>query len=236
MQNHNAGFGARATIIQIQSKIVRKNIQRLSNSWYYTLRDFVRSFAPDIPTQAQLDSFNKAKLNYGDSIKSYLLQKPMFSLSVATATNIAFDNNSFGSNRISRTGIWANAELSINLNKNGSVSTNYLNVSALIRYINDRDSLAPDNKYIRANLLDYGGKAEFQFGKFSLAYEYVRRTSDIQNVSDTYKSVGLLHYKIKEGLFLTGAFGQNFSSVNNLITTIGINWGLSSGEEKIDSQ
>ncbi len=63
----------------------------------------------------------------------------------------------------------------------------------------------------------YGIKAEFQFDKISFAFKYIRRTSSIKNIPDTYKSVGLLQYKIGDGLFLTGAFGRNFSSANNLI-------------------
>lgn len=240
LQNHNAGIGVRTTLIQIQKKYVRNNIERLSGNWYYSLRDFLTAIAPNIPTREQLDSFSSSKINYGDSIKSFMQEKPFFALNAAAATNMTFDNNSFGSNRINRTGIWIDANLSIDLNKKSAgpintASTNYFNLSVLGRYINDKDSLDNNGKFINATLIDYGMKAEFQFGKFSIAYEYIKRISNKKNIQDTYKSVGLVHYKVKDGVFITGGFGQNFSTHNNLITTIGINWGISNGQEKIDS-
>jgi hypothetical protein len=229
--NHNAGFGARTTLIKIYSGRVRDSIYNTAKKWDQALATLATGTQM---TRAQLDAA-AASLTYGNIIKQLMTEKPLFSLDVAAATNLNFPSNSFNSNHISRIGFWANSNLALDLDKKDPGSDNYLTISALTRYIRSSDSLGTHGKYVNSNLVDLGLKTEFQFGNIALAYEYINRSSSIKSVGTTFKSVGLINYKIKEGLFLTGAFGQNFSTINNLITTIGINWGLSNGKEKIDS-
>ncbi len=247
LANHNAGLGVRTTLIRFFSRKTRDSIQSVSKDWYNSLKIAAEQLPTDV-TQADVDKIQKILAarahasSYGEKIKTYLQEKPLFSLNIAAATNMTFENNSFNGNRINRSGIWMDADLALQINKKDKSgkavgpSSNYFNLSAVIRYINDKDSLDAQKNHINANLFDYGLKAEFQIGKLSLAYEYIRRTSSLHSESNTYKSVGILHYKIRDGLFITGAFGQNFSRFNNLISTLGINLGLSNGSEKIDDK
>ena len=99
---------------------------------------------------------------------------------------------------------------------------------ALGRYLSDGTTLK-NNEYISQNFYDFGGKLELEFKKLSVAYEYIYRINDISN---TFRSNGIVKYKISDQLYLTGAFGKNFGDNNNLISLLGLNWGLSSGTEK----
>jgi hypothetical protein len=232
--NHNAALGIRATLIKIYDKKRRDSILSTAKHWDDALALIIKQQNGDPLTKDQLDVLSN-QLKYADTIKNFLAEKPLFSLDAAAATNLNFANNSFNSNHISRSGFWLNANLSLKLNKEQSTANNYLTFSGLARYINAKDSLNSQGAYVNSNLFDFGIKTEFQFGKISLAYEYVNRSSSDKSAGTSFKSVGLVHYKIKDGLFLTGAFGRNFPTVNNLITTIGINWGISNGKENVDS-
>lgn len=239
---HNASLGLRTTLIKVYKKKTRDNILRTNTQWVEALRRLFQKTPPPMrPTQHYIDSLEKAMMDakgnavsYGDTIKSYLQDKPVFSLDGASALNLAFTNNNYSSNRLNRYGIWLNANLSLDISgKNNGGGKNYFNLYAIGRYLNNSDSLSADGKYVNVGFMDYGAKAELEFNRLSLAYEYIRRTSSQAGVPNTFKSVGLLKYKIKDGLYLTGAFGQNFTKNNNLIATLGINWGLSNGNEKL---
>ena len=238
---HNLSFGFRTTILKLYTKKTRTKLSRVNEAWVTALRVASRNLSPSYnanPTANDADIL-EAKVqhkHYGDSVKKYLQDKPWFSFDAASALNLAFNNNNYSSNRVNRIGIWANANLSIDIsNKNPGSGKNYFNVYAIGRYLQNSDSLNTDGSYLSINFIDYGAKAELEFNNLSFAYEYIRRATSKPGVPNTFKSVGLIKYKIKDGLFLTGAFGQNFTANNNLITVLGINWGISNGTEKVNT-
>ena len=72
------------------------------------------------------------------------------------------------------------------------------------------------------NALDIGLKAELAFKKLSVGYEYISRSGDL----DSYRSAGSIAYRLTNDIVLTGAFGNNFGDQNDLISLLGIRWGL----------
>jgi hypothetical protein len=231
--NHNAAFGIRTTLIRVMGYTARKKIVGFAAGWDNLLKAQLDSLNGLPPTVAQLDAL-RGKIKYADSIKKYMTQVPVFSLDIAAASNLNFPNNSFSSNHLSRAGVWVNANLALDLKDHKESSSSCIKFSGIARYIYASDSLTIKKNYVSTNFIDIGLKTEMQLGNISLAYEYINRSSSNQSITGSYKSVGLLHYKIKDGVFLTGAFGQNFASSNNLITSLGINWGISNGKENIE--
>jgi hypothetical protein len=231
--NHNASLGFRTTLLHINSPAVNRRILELNREWDQALAGGADSLSVTLPTQHELDSM-AASLHYADTIRQYLLAKPLFSMDAAAASNLSFVNNSFSSQRLSRSGVWLNSNLSINLCKRNP-GKDYLTLSVMTRYIYARDSLDSKGRFLPSQIFDLGFKTEFQLGNILLDYEYVYRQNKVAGKrADTYKSVGLIHYRIRDGLCITGAVGQNFSTINNLIATLGLNLGISNGKEKIE--
>lgn len=156
-----------------------------------------------------------------------LKEKPVFAIDGAVAYNAYFIDNNFSSNQSGRFGVWLTLNYSYRFSKN---SSNYLNIYGVGRFISDNTNLEDDMAGDRTEYFDFGGKMELEFDKLTIAYEFIHRINDI---GDTYRSSGLLKYKINDNLYLTGAFGRNFGDADNLITLLGINWGIgSTGNEK----
>lgn len=104
----------------------------------------------------------------------------------------------------------------------------YVNLYALGRYASDGTTII-NGRYTVQSFFDFGGKLEFEFKNISVAYEYIYRADDITN---TFRSNGIVRYKVSDRLFFSGAFGKNFGEDNNLISLLGLNWGLTSGNEQ----
>jgi hypothetical protein len=230
---HNVSFGIRTTLLKIYKKKTRDILFKTNSDWVGALKN-ASNTGNTKASVSDIDAI-EAKVKgsqYGDSIKAHLKDKPIFSIDGASALNFAFNNNSYSSNRLNRYGVWLNANLCFDISGKNNTGKNFFNIYAIGRYLNNSDSLTTDGKYVSVGFLDYGAKAELEFNRLSVAYEYIRRETS-EPTPNTFKSVGLIKYKIKDGLYLTGAFGQNFTKVNNLIAVLGINWGLSNGNERV---
>jgi hypothetical protein len=160
------------------------------------------------------------------TLKEALSGKPLFAVDVASGYNSSFLDNSFSQNRFGRFGAWSTVSFSLPLSPKKNPS-NYINLYALGRYI--RDGLPMDTSLSVVNYLDAGGKFEFEFEKISVAYEYIYRFSDF---GETYRSNGIIKFKVSQNVYLTAAFGKNFGNANDLISMLGLNWGIGSGNEK----
>jgi len=95
------------------------------------------------------------------------------------------------------------------------------------RYVVDGQPI--DTVISVANYFDAGGKLELEFEKISVAYEYIYRFNDFQ---ETYRSNGILKFKASANVYLTASFGKYFGDTNNLISMLGLNWGVGTGNEK----
>jgi hypothetical protein len=165
----------------------------------------------------------------GQKIQNLLGQKPLFAVDFAIAQSITFDNSSFSSNRLGRFGSWLTACYANPLNKDDS--PNYLNIYATSRYLLDNSVMNKDKKFVQQSLFDLGAKVEFEFNNFSFSLEYLNRNNLTDSSLNTERTSGLISYKINENVAISGTIGKNFGKENNLISFLGINWGLSKGEK-----
>jgi len=158
-------------------------------------------------------------------IKEITNLKPYVSIDIASAFNYFFDNNTFSSGKFGRFGIWGTANFNTILSKKSDADykKNYLNLYLFGRYIKDEMVFNNNLKqYDKNEFYDLGGKLNFEFDRLSFGYEYIRRTGDHKD----YRSVGSISYKINENVSLEGGFGKNFERKDNLITTLGLRWGI----------
>jgi hypothetical protein len=169
-----------------------------------------------------------AKIDERDKLSEIMKRKPVLALDGAVAYNNFFLNNDFSQSHFGRFGAWMTLSISKGIQKSTS-SNRYFNLYAIGRFISDGTEMK-DNQYVIKSFIDAGGKVELEFQRISFGYEYIYRSNEEVN---TYRSSGLLKYKISDQLFLTGAFGKNFGKSDNLISMLGINWGLNTGNEKV---
>ncbi|MCX7548143.1 hypothetical protein OS188_09275 [Xanthomarina sp. F1114] len=157
--------------------------------------------------------------------------KPLFRLDAAMGYSALFKENKTNSGTANRLGIWLTAETSLILNEGSDAKTNnYFNLLLTARYVEDGfNALA--NNYYTMYYRDFGGKLEFEFGKLGFGYEYIARNGEI----NSERSVGSIQYTITKDLSISGGFGKNFEGPDgeNLLTIIGINWGINTGNNKV---
>lgn len=241
-QVNNLSIGLRTTIISIRSrqdiedlKIANKRliekIRKQQDSLVLYIGDLWLAVNNPILYDKKVREFYAGKeiKNAGEKneISEILKRRPVFALDGAIAYNMFFLDNNYSDSHFGRFGTWLTINYSQVLDKKNK-DRNYLNLYLLGRYLSDGTTLT-DNKYIIQNYYDFGGKIELEFKKLSIAYEYIYRAQDRSN---TLRSNGIIKYKISDNLYLTGAFGRNFGNENNLISFLGLNWGLSSGTEQ----
>jgi hypothetical protein len=238
---NNVAFGARTTLLKIYSKNHKKNVYDANQIAIDKLKkiDLLLNREGATP-QLRIENLTKyaeiekrvlESISKNDSlspITEVLKVKPLFALDAAIAYNMFFTNNDFYTNRFGRFGAWVTLNYSQSLNKDNS---NYLNFYAVGRYLSDGTIKNNQDKYEIQEFLDFGGKIELEFKKLSWGFEYIFRANE---KSKTYRSTGLLKYKISDSIYLTGAFGKNFGNANNLVSLLGINWGIgTTGNEKV---
>ncbi len=157
--------------------------------------------------------------------------KPFFRLDGAFAYSSLFKENSSSSDMANRFGTWLTAAGSLLLNEDGeSAHNNYISILLTGRYIEDGFNVnTEDDIYFNKYYRDFGGKIEFEFGKFTFGYEYISRIGTV----NSERSVGNIKFTINENLSISGGFGKDFPLEDNLITTFGVNWGLNLGNSNV---
>lgn len=230
----NVAVGVRTNIFKIYSKSRNEAINKANVIAVSYLKNLDSVLVAEGATPALLISdpvkyreIEKrvfAQRNHLSPFEEALKIKPVLSLEFAAAYNRMFLENDFSNNHFGRFGAW------LTLNTSIKWQDNYLNLYALGRYLSDGTMLNGTGGYETVDNMDIGGKLEFEFRKLSIGYEFLHRSgSDIES---TYRSSGQLKYKISDNLRLTGAFGKNFGDSDNLISLLGLNWGLDTGNEK----
>lgn len=157
--------------------------------------------------------------------------KPLFRLDAAMGYSALFKENKTNSGTVNRLGIWLTAETSLILNEGSDAKTNnYFNFLLTARYIEDGFN-AIVNNYYTTYYRDFGGKLEFEFGKVGFGYEYIARNGEI----NSERSVGNIRFIITKDISISGGFGKDFEGPDgeNLLTIIGINWGINTGNNKV---
>ncbi|HEX5153287.1 MAG TPA: hypothetical protein VFW07_17675 [Parafilimonas sp.] len=183
-------------------------------------------FKKDTMTRSRL----QLKRDYIDTI---LTIRPVFTLDFAFASSTAFGNNQFSNSHGYRTGWWLNLGYSQPLLSSDSRKTlaglfnakNYINIYGFFRMLAE-DSTVDFKNFTRYTYVDYGGRLEFEFNHFAISFESIHRSVGNHSELNTFRNVGILQYRVNDNLFLTGSFGKNFGSQNNLVAFLGINFGF----------
>lgn len=193
-----------------------------------------------------------------EKYKKYLDEKPAFQLDVASAYSTFFLDNQFKNNQFGKLGFWMTMSSGINLERaktpqkkedqnnekskviikeasttDASKIEKRLNFYAVARYIQDKTVYDVANGFSRTDNYDFGGKIELVYNRFSIGYEFIYRSSDVDN---TYRSNGIINYKVSDSVYINAAFGKNYGDKNNLITFLGLNWGLDSKRKTLFSE
>ncbi|MGG1920782.1 hypothetical protein [Chryseobacterium sp.] len=193
-----------------------------------------------------------------ENYKKYLDEKPAFQLDVASAYSTFFLDNQFKNNQFGKLGFWITMSSGINLERtktpqkkedqnnekskviikeasttDASKIEKRLNFYAVARYMQDKTVYDAASGFSRTDNYDFGGKIELVYNRFSIGYEFIYRSSDLD---DTYRSNGVINYKVSDSVYINAAFGKNYGDKNNLITFLGLNWGLDSKRKTLFSE
>jgi hypothetical protein len=172
----------------------------------------------------KIDRFSKTRDSIYKSLEEITPMKPVFSIDAAVAYNHFFDGNEFASGKFGKFGAWTT--LSENFILTGE--KNYLSLYQYARFLaSEMDYNATTGLYEKDENFDIGTKVELQFDKLSVGYEYIKRLSESSN----YRSVGNIKYILSETLVLNGGFGKNFEHSDNLVSFLGISWGISANNK-----
>lgn len=154
--------------------------------------------------------------------------KPIFKLDGAIAYSSLFKDNSSDAGTVNRFGSWLTGEFSLILNEDDdeSATNNYFNLLFIARYIEDEFNMEIANTFTTNYYRDFGVKANFELGKFTFGYEYLKRHGTISSE----RSVGNISFAIDKNISITGGFGKDFQADDNLLAIFGINWGLNFGD------
>ncbi|WP_278352567.1 hypothetical protein [Chryseobacterium gleum] len=218
--------------------------------------------SPDEKNEKKAKAFEKFATEYykaeTEKYKKYLDEKPAFQLDIASAYSTFFLDNQFKNNQFGKLGFWMTMSSGINLERkkspkkkedqndekskviikeafttDASKIEKRLNFYAVARYLQDRTIYDAASGFSRSNNYDFGGKIELVYNRFSIGYEFIYRSSDLD---DTYRSNGIINYKVSESVYINAAFGKNYGDKNNLITFLGLNWGLDSKRKTLFSE
>jgi hypothetical protein len=147
--------------------------------------------------------------------------KPIFRLDAALGYSILFKENEFNASTANRFGSWFTADFAVKFN-----DQDYLHIYGISRYIDNGFNINSEGMYFGEDFWDVGGKLELELKKLKFSYEYLRRT----NGDNKFRSVGNITYQLNKKINITGGFGKDFQVEDNLVTILGINWGLDIGE------
>ncbi len=168
--------------------------------------------------------------------------RPRFSMDVAIASSTAFGNNNFSNRKTYRSGGWLTLAYYQPLVSAAAVKENIQNLLDCKNYFNAyflfrslRENATTDFKnFTGQSLIDYGGRAEFEFDRFSLSVESIKRVNQSNKAFNTSRTVGIVQYRINNNLFLLGTFGKDFGTINNIVSLFGLNWGF--GENALNKR
>ncbi|MBP2618502.1 hypothetical protein [Chryseobacterium jejuense] len=166
-----------------------------------------------------------------DYYKSLLEASPLLSVDFAGGYSTFFSDNKFSSNHFGKLGFWLTLNTGFDFtNKKKPEIEKKLNFYGIIRYLDDGTTLDTNQQFFRTKNYDFGGKAEFTYKRFSISWEYIYRINDIEN---TFRSNGLIAYKVSDKIYINAAFGKNYGEKDNLISFLGLNWGLDSERKSV---
>ena len=153
-----------------------------------------------------------------------LMAKGIFSVDLAGAMVSTSSSNTFKELSAQKYGAWVNASYIPNKFP--------LAFTALARY-----SWTSGNTVAVADTskLDFGASLSFQKEKFDIAFEYISR-SDFSNQKHSDRFALVCNYVYSENIVLVTSFGKNFSDTDNIITTLGLKFGIARERKSLGSE
>ncbi|WP_017498261.1 hypothetical protein [Flavobacterium sp. WG21] len=225
-------IGARTTLLRFfdKEKIyeTKQNIQRVLTDKALMIPEEILQIVDEKEQQKAIEKFFLEEQKVRDRLKPFeKIIKPIFKLDAAAAYSELFKDNSINGGTINRFGSWLTGEFNLILNEDNEESStnNYANLLFIGRYIEDGFNMDSTNVYTTNYYRDFGSKLSFEFGKFTLGYEYIKRNGTVKSE----RSVGNISFRIDKNISITGAFGKDFQKEDNLLALFGVNWGLNFG-------
>ena len=220
-------LGGRTTLIRLYNK------QKVYNN-YLAMSNALANITPPMSVLTAGEEAIKAyyKSHYTEALTPYLKTiKPVFRLDGAVGYSTLFKENDIDSGTASRFGCWLTAELSLLLNGKSTTAkhNNYVNILALGRYVEDGYNMDAAMQFDTRYYRDWGVKTSLDLGRFNLSYEYIVRNGVIKQE----RSVGTLGFILTKDVSISGGFGKDFPSNDNLITLLGLHWGLNLGTNNV---
>jgi hypothetical protein len=231
-ENNNIAVGIRTTLVQTRS---RKVLNEIDN---WNAKHIART--SELMTDTNLSPTDLIKILEKDSvlnlcnenIAKLIKRRPVLALDFAGASSWSFDNNDYYSMKRNRAGVWLTLNYAQSLNKSENKSRNeFFNLYLTTRLLNTEDVLSDNGELISTTIFDNGGKLELELNKFSLSYEFIYRNNIKDELDDSFRSSGMIKYRATEQLLITATFGKNFGDFNNLITQIGLSWGIGNNNQ-----
>jgi len=135
----------------------------------------------------------------------------------ANAISASYPDDNFNRGSIGRIGLWVTGSYEL--------ETPFLSFISCSRYLRD----VHDNN--EKDLFDIGGRLLYQNKDLSLSAEFVKRFINSQSSGDiqTNRLAGILEYRIREDLYLSGSFGKDYADEgqdNTLIALLGVHFGF----------
>lgn len=174
---------------------------------------------------------NNKEANDVDYYKNLLEASPLLSVDFAGGYSTFFSDNKFSNNHFGKLGFWLTLNSGIDFtNKKKPEEEKKLNFYGIVRYLDDGTMVDDNQQFFRTRNYDFGGKAELTYKRFSISWEYIYRINDVEN---TFRSNGVLAYKVSDKIYVNAAFGKNYGEKDNLISFLGLNWGLDSEKPSV---
>lgn len=219
----NFAIGFKTNLVSIASSEYLKDFKKTEEN-YKVIYDKQKNSNPEeLKNDTNYQDLLKENYKLLDSIALY---KPTILLDIAGAYNHFFNSTNYSEGRSGKIGAWATASWNIRFLKM-TKTTNYLSFYLYGRFLRDRmiyDASKLD--YTEKDFKDIGGKVELEFKNLSFAYEYIKRDE-----KDNYRSVGLIKFKLKDAVLLQGGFGKNFEQAPDMLSFLGISWGIDFGNK-----
>ncbi len=257
MKNPAFAFSVRSTLVNVRTKknktlIINRN-NEVQNILFRINEDWVKSdehkqlldscdkagIANDDRGEIFVKGKNRFKKKVSERYKSskeadyyrtLLEAPPLIAVDFAGGYSTFFSDNKFSNNHFGKLGFWMTLNTGIDFAKEESKDVKQLNFYGIIRYLDDGTTLDANQQFLRSKNYDFGGKAEFTYKRFSISYEYIYRINDIDK---TFRSSGLIAYKVSDRVYINAAFGKNYGEKDNLISFLGLNWGLDSEKKSV---
>ncbi len=211
----SVSIGFRTQIVRLYSNKAQEALEAKRSEIVDLLNVEEGGFTPRV-----LEAIEKAKKELSD-----LKSKVTLNFEIAAAIIGSSTNSSFKDLGSDKSGVWANIRHRPNKFP--------FDFTALARYSwanNAKPKVGSDSAFF-----DYGLSVSFQKPKFDLALEYVNRY-DLSIKSNTNRLAFVVNYIVYDNIVVVGSFGKNFDKVNNLLTVVGVKFGISNEKASLEKE